>query len=147
MSRGGEVRFDWAGEERTFRLAIGELRLLQEATDAGPMELLRRIQEGSWRIDDLREVLRLGLIGGGLHPDKEVAPLIRLYIDKGLDTAGGYAPLDLVPPASAVLLAALSGARDEPLVEGTPAGEGPLAETAKPEGASVSPASTDPAPS
>lgn len=56
----------WVGGEHRFALYLGQWRALQEATDAGPQQLLRRLQDGSWRIDDLTHSLRLGLIGGGM---------------------------------------------------------------------------------
>jgi len=138
MSRDAAVALDFAGERRRFRLAIGQLRLLQEACDAGPLQIYRRILDGTWRIDELRQVLYLGLVGGGLADAKATA-LVRQVVD-----AFGTPPMELVPLAKAVLLAALFGVPDEPLgEEGDPPGE---AGAASPD-ASGSPPSTAPAPS
>lgn len=48
-----------------FALYGAQLEELQEKTDAGPMELYRRLLGGTWRAEDARETIRLGLIGGG----------------------------------------------------------------------------------
>lgn len=109
MSRGGEIELEWGGSEYRFRLAIGQLRELQDKTNAGPMELLRRLMDGRWRIDDAREVLRLGLIGGGAKVD-EAARLVRVHFDEY-----GYPPVYHVGIAQAVLGAALFGPEDEPV--------------------------------
>lgn len=132
MSRDASLTLAFGDAEHRFRLALGELRELQEKTKAGPMALLRRLQSGDWRVDDAREILRIGLVGGGLKPVEALA-LVTRYVD-------GFPLLDAVPPAIAVLGAALFGAEDEPV------GNGAAAEAAS--GAtetSPSPPSTEPA--
>lgn len=141
MSRHGDVAFEWGGEERTFRLALGEIRKLQERTNAGPYELLRRLTTGTWRVDDLRETIRLGLVGGGTvvndkgaTDDNRIARLVRDYVDER--------PLQQsVMVAARILEAALAGAPDEDI----PKSEG--AETTSPQSletaSSPSPPSTD----
>lgn len=115
MSRGAEVTLAFAGEERAFRLPLGRLRAVQEKCDAGPMELLNRLYSGAWRVDDLREILLQGLIGGGL----DQAAATRL-----MRTAFDDLPLaQFVPLAQAVMGAAVVGAEDEPDVGKPPAGE------------------------
>lgn len=105
MSRHGDVTFDWADGEHTFRLALKELRELQEKCDAGPLVIFRRLTHGDWRIDDLRETIRLGLIGGGMEPAKALS-LTRSYVDDR--------PLmESVEPALRVMSAALMGPPDE----------------------------------
>ncbi len=49
-------------------LGLGELLELQEKCDAGPAQIVARLEGGTWRVQDLRETLRLGLIGGGMTP-------------------------------------------------------------------------------
>lgn len=60
-------RIVWAGGEHDFALRIGELRALQQNCDAGPEEILNRLRLGRWRVDDVLEPIRLGLIGGGME--------------------------------------------------------------------------------
>lgn len=97
----GMVQFVWAGDMRTFRLTLGQLRELQTLRDAGPEELKNRIVQGTWRIDDLREILRLGLIGGGMDAIKALA-LLKLHFET-------VEPMKNKIPAYLVIGAGLSG--------------------------------------
>lgn len=134
MSATAAITLAWGDGEHTFRLAIGQLRELQEKCNAGPFEIADRLETKRWRIDDLREVLRLGLIGGGKAP-AEALTLVRRYVDERPFAENVY-------PAYSVLLAALVGAPDDPV------GKAP-AEEAKTEAmaASSSPPSTATEPS
>jgi hypothetical protein len=78
MSRGGEITLDFGDGTHTFRLRLGELRELQDKTDCGPELLHAKMQAKAWRVDDVRETLRLGLIGGGMKPI-EALTLIKRY--------------------------------------------------------------------
>lgn len=135
MSRSTEIELAFGGEDRLFRLRIGQLRPLQEKTDAGPMELIRRIASDAWRVDDLRETIYQGLRGGGMH-DAEATKLIKIHFDD--QPIAQYTTL-----ASNILMAAVIGAEDEPLgePEGETAGTPP-----SPEESSASPISTAPPP-
>lgn len=99
------------GEERAARLQLGQLRTLQDKTGVGPQTLLRRLISGDWFVDDIRETIRLGLIGGGA----EMATAQRL-IGRHIDDE----PLvDAVFPAVLLLMAAISG----PPGKAAPSGE------------------------
>lgn len=113
MSRTAEVVLAFGGEDRTFRLNIGRLRALQEKVDAGPMELVSRLAGGTWRVDDIRETLLQGLIGGGMS-SADATRLMKSDFDD-LPFA------QFVQIAQAVLLATLVGAEDEDA--GEPQGE------------------------
>lgn len=64
-------RLVWAGGEHDFLLAaIGQLKALEQSRDSGPLEIYVRIVNGTYRGDDITEVLRLGLIGGGMDKDE-----------------------------------------------------------------------------
>lgn len=86
MSRDGSVKLDFAGDERTFRLAYGELRELQEVCDAGPLHILNALRSQTWRIEYVRETIRLGLIGGGMTPG-EALDKTRRYVEQLPDWA------------------------------------------------------------
>lgn len=132
MSRNAAITFAWADGEYAFRLAIGQLRSLQEKCDAGPGEILARVISGRWKLDDLRETIRLGLIGGGMEPVPAMK-LVREYVDER--------PLmESVLPARVILMAALVGPADEPVGKA----EAPAAATET--AGSTSPPSTAPAP-
>lgn len=51
-------------------LRIGELIELSEVRDSGPPMILARLSEGAWFPQDIIETIRLGLIGGGMHPQQ-----------------------------------------------------------------------------
>lgn len=60
----------WPGGEHAFRLGLGELEVIQQKTDCGPEFLLHKINMAQWKAADLFEVIRNGLIGGGMrHAD------------------------------------------------------------------------------
>ena len=69
-----------------------------------PYFLLGRVDGGQWFIDDLRETIRIGLIGGGLEPVKALA-LVKRYVDDR-----PFA--ESITHARAILLAAIVGAPD-----------------------------------
>lgn len=103
------VRLDFAGEERPFALLIRELRALQSVCDAGPGELLQRFDAQRYRVDDVRETIRQGLIGGGLT-DAVATKLMRDHFDNR--------PLaQFVVLAQIIVAAALVGVEDDPVGE------------------------------
>lgn len=137
MSRGGEVGpIQWGDAEYTFRLGIGEQRKVQERCDAGISEIAARLSTlalalsrddgksmrqliglgygGTFRVDDVREVVLRGLVGGGMT-ENDAAAIVRERIDDQLDFKSG------VVIAYAACMAALCGPEDEPLGE-SPAG-------------------------
>jgi len=132
--RSAAVTLKWADGEHTFRLGIKELEELQEKCDAGPAWIYGRLANDQWRVADVRETIRLGLIGAGMKPvpaDK----YCRRYVDEQ--------PLsDSVPITMAILQAVLEGVPDEP-----PKGDGEAATSkpspTSPEGKSGSSASTN----
>lgn len=71
----------WVGGEHDFALRLGELRKLQESCNAGPEQVLMRLRDGTWRVDDVIEPIRLGLIGGGMET-KEAGPFVTTLMDQ-----------------------------------------------------------------
>lgn len=104
-ARDGAVELDWADGTHRFRLAWGQLIQLQEACDAGPMVVLSRLQGGTWRLDDIRETVRLGLIGGGMAPEKALS-LVRAYVEE-------RPPIESIQLALGILAMAVLGAPEE----------------------------------
>lgn len=80
MSRSARIHLTLWDGEYDFQLRIGELQQLQEACDAGPMHIRARLLSTEWRVADVRETLRLGLIGAGMKQD-EALTLIRRHVD------------------------------------------------------------------
>lgn len=102
MAANGEIKLTWADGERKFNLA--KLRCVLELEDqcgVGVAEVFKRIQEGRWKFYDIRETLRLGLIGGGELPDRALT-LVQRYVDERPWS-------ESVLPAQAVLMAAMVG--------------------------------------
>lgn len=95
----------WADGEHRFRLRIGELRELQAKTGVGPHALYQRLSLRQWLVDDLREIIRLGLIGGGMPP-VEALGLVKRYVEE-------RPLLESVEPALAILGVALLGPEPE----------------------------------
>lgn len=71
---------------------------------------LLRSMGGDWRIDDIRETIRLGLIGGGMTPTDAFVTVSR-YVDQ----TDKYPPVDNIGTAASILLHALSGPQDDPV--------------------------------
>lgn len=99
MIKHGSTDFAWADGHYTFRLAIGHWREIRDKTGAGPYELYERVVRRKWFVDDLREVIRLGLIGGGQTPT-DALKLVQAYVDE-------RPLLEAVPVALAIMAAAL----------------------------------------
>lgn len=104
-SRDGSITLDWADGTYTFRLAWGELIKLQEACDAGPFVILQRLGSGTWRMQDIRETIRLALIGGETPPEKALQ-LVRDYVES-------RPPLETLMLARGILMTAINGPPDE----------------------------------
>lgn len=110
MSRSGQISFAWADGEHTFALKIGQLIELQEKCDAGPPVVLARLESGAWRVSDVRETIRLGLIGGGASPTDALKLTIRYVDERPLGESSLVAQLIL----AAALFGAPEGAEDSP---------------------------------
>lgn len=120
MSRNGSIDLDFGDGTYTFRLAIGQLRELQEsinkarvklgATLIGPGTLYNLIASRDAWPHEIRDVMRLGLIGGGMKP-ADALDLVRRYVEeRPIAETSVHALL--------VLGAALFGTPEEDLDEG-----------------------------
>ncbi len=128
----GRLETVWGGDERVFRLGIGELLALEDACDVAVFEIYMRICGQRWGVRDVRETLRLGLIGGGME-----AKRAKRLVD---ENAGSGKLGEASRLAVVVLGKALIG--DEP---GKAAGGVTMGETTAPTG-SPPPLSTETAP-
>lgn len=63
----GSVTFTWGGDERRFRLPIDQCLALEEKRGCGLAEIRMRLVEGRWYVADVRETIRLGLMGVGVE--------------------------------------------------------------------------------
>lgn len=112
MSRNATATLPFGDGVHIFRLGIAELEELQEKCNAGPRVILSRIDTGAWRLHDIRETLRLGLIGGGMKP-MDALRLIDRYVQPAY-------LIDCEKPALLVLSAALVGSPDGDDTAGEP---------------------------
>ncbi len=101
MTRDASCTLTWGDGEYTFALPLGQIRELEEKRQVGASDILARILNGGWRVDDVRETIRLGLIGGGQKP-AEATTLVARYVD-------GFPWGDSLMPAAQILNAALHG--------------------------------------
>jgi len=105
------VELIWGDGPQRFRLPVGQLRELQDKCDAGPARILSRLGGIDWQIDDIRETIRLGLIGGGALPTAAYT-LVKRYID---DRDGGL--MESRQHAQIILMKALVGDPSDPVGE------------------------------
>jgi Phage tail tube protein, GTA-gp10 len=75
------LELEWGDGLHKFALPIGQARELEDKRDAGLNRILQRLSGPDWKIDDIREVVRLGLIGGGQVKPTDAHLLCVRYID------------------------------------------------------------------
>lgn len=124
----------WADGDHAFRLGLAQLLELQEKTDAGPMELYARLTGLRWRVQDLRETIRLGLIGAGATPHAALA-LVARYVDARPLLESAPLALDII--TAALALPEDAGRGKAPAEGGT--GASPLPPSSAPAPSSASP--------
>jgi len=132
MSKDGSTTINWPDEERRYRLDLGQLQELQDKCDAGPAQIFNAICDHTWRVQWVRETIRLGLIGGGLDPVRALGVTAKYVVPGQLMTCAII--------AQQILIAALSGDPNDQVGKDQ-------AETAANPDASVSRLSTVPGPS
>lgn len=127
-----EVTAPFGDGEHTFRLTVPCLIELEEKCDAAFTVVLHRLSTGTYKINDVRETVRLALIGGGAKPTDALA-LVKRYIDD-------RPPLeDALHIARLALMGVLFGFKAAPVDESEAPAEGkaeaapsPLASTPPP---------------
>lgn len=117
MSGDASVTLPFADGEYRFTCRIGQLREIQESVNKwrvaigapmiGPMTLLNSIRDNDAWPHDVREVLRISLIGGGKTP-VEATVLLKRYFDE-------RPPLENYSVAHLVLAAGFIGLPDDPV--------------------------------
>ena len=112
MSADAKITQAWADGEYDFRLGLGEIRELEDKCNAGICEILQNLQIGKWRFDNLRETIRLGLIGAGMPPVDALKLIKRYFDDKPL--------LQSIPLACKIIEAVLLGVPDDQIKKEQP---------------------------
>jgi len=108
MAINGEIEIQWGDGEHKFNIAKLKCVLeLEDKCNCGVAEIIGRLSNGRWKFSDIRETIRLGLIGAGELPDKALI-LTQRYVDE-------RPWQENVLPAQAILYAALVGVdKDNP---------------------------------
>jgi hypothetical protein len=104
-NRDARITEDFADGTYEFCMNYGAIRMLQEARDMGPLFIYGILQSSAWRVEDLREIIRCGLIGAGMSPAQAVK-LVRMYVEE-------RPPMESVALATRILGAGLVGAPEE----------------------------------
>jgi len=81
MSATGEITLAFGDARHVFNVQkIGQALELQDKCGAGIGTIYSRLRAGGFYVNDIRETIRLGLIGGGLKP-VEALLLVERYVD------------------------------------------------------------------
>jgi len=110
----GLVEAPFGDGVQRFRLTIGGAEELEEKCDAGLVVIARRLASGDWKLRDVRETIRIGLIGGGMDATRALV-LIDRYASDNLDR--------LRILALSILSPVLFGVPDDPPGKSNPATE------------------------
>lgn len=118
--RSAKIDLEFGDGTYTFRLGWKEIISLQEKLDIGPYMLQQRLLTGEWRVQDIGETIRWGLLGGGMQAP-EANRLVRSFVESNpvLEDADKSAAalvgsrLNNWGIALAVINAALVGAPEE----------------------------------
>lgn len=137
MARDGKVEVLFGGDVRLFRLGIDELLAVEDACKSAVADIRSRLALKRWWISDVREPLRLGLLGGGMEPEK-----VRKLIDEHV------APGRIERHAMTALIVVNAALLGEDLEdEADPKAEDAGAAPESPQGGSLPASSSDGAPS
>jgi hypothetical protein len=107
--RNARFTAEFADGTYDFCMNYGAIRMLQESRDMGPLFIFGLLESGAWRVEDIREIIRCGLIGGGMAPARAVK-LVQMYVEE-------RPPMENMALAKRVLGAGLIGAPEEGLGE------------------------------
>lgn len=81
MSRHAAIEQDFGDGTYTFRLGLSQIEELERKREISIFEIVERLRARTSRLTDISEVLRLGLVGGGMVPVEALA-LVRRYVDE-----------------------------------------------------------------
>lgn len=79
--RSVDVTLRWGDGDHHFNIArIKHVAELERKCGCGIAEVFERLRSGKWYHHDVRETIRIGLIGGGSDPIQALA-LVEMYVD------------------------------------------------------------------
>jgi len=127
MSIEAKTVLPWGDGKYTFRLTLSGLFELEIKCKAPVAVLFNRMHAGEYSVNDIRETIRLGLIGGGMK-DAEANALVELQFDNKISEVGFT---QHHPVAYSILGAVMMGFVDHPLPPAAE-GESPSSSTPQP---------------
>jgi hypothetical protein len=144
VSGTGEASADFAGEERAFRIRLGEIRHIEQKCETGIGEVCRRLARAAYvtskfrglealatgidiHAEDVRAPLYEGLVGAGMRP-ADATRLVRQEVDD----RGVRGLLDNAAVALVVLLGSQETPKDEASPGEAQAGESPATPASQP---------------
>lgn len=78
--RHGEVVVFFGDDDHTFRLGLGELAEIEERFDCSILVLATKLSTGTAKSTEIFEIIRVGLVGGGMNP-VSASRLVQRYGD------------------------------------------------------------------
>jgi hypothetical protein len=121
-----EIILKWGDGEYLFALKGKQIEHLEKACDAGIGDIAHRVMSLRPRYGDIKNILWLGLEGGGMPPVVVKEKMDRFFDGQPLAALGD--PSSPLATAAAVIQAAYFGVGDIPKGE-APAGESPAKST------------------
>lgn len=107
-NRSGKTELPFGNDTHIFKLGYGQIKEIQDTTNAGIAFILDSLLHGTWKIEYIRETIRCGLVGGGMSPG-DAMRMVKTYVE---DTES-YPIGDNIPIAASILAAAICGAEEE----------------------------------
>jgi hypothetical protein len=95
------VTLTWSDGEYPFALRIGQVRELESLKAIGIGAIYQRLYAGDFYGDDAYQIIRLGLIGGGMPPVEALKKATAYVLERPL--------AESLPIARAILLALFHG--------------------------------------
>jgi len=87
----GEIVIEWADGHYSFRLGLAELEEIEAKFDKSIFEIAAALGNRTAKSKEISEVLRVGLIGGGMPPADALAKVRRYCDERPLDENRTYA--------------------------------------------------------
>lgn len=87
MSRHGAIELAWGDGTYTFRLGLGEIEEMERKRNLGIFQIVTRLSPDirQCQLSDITEVIRLGLIGGGMLPVEALMKVQRYADERPID--------------------------------------------------------------
>lgn len=79
MNNQGQITESWGDGRYDFRLTVNGIIELEQKCDAPFAVIFGRLNGGTFKLNDIRETIRLGLVGGGVASSKALT-LVENYI-------------------------------------------------------------------